>query len=102
MLQLKMRFDALHEKAPASFAESWSYFLEMQQAQLLEHLALFSYSTGRDQLYHADHLATALGTDPATHVILNNLGYFNHTAKKHILSMSKPSRARTRRKTLPR
>lgn len=42
MLQLKMRFDALREKAPASFAESWSYFLEMQQTQLLEHLALFS------------------------------------------------------------
>lgn len=93
MLQLKMRFDTLREKAPASFGESWRYFLEMQQAQLLEHLALFSalslkaYSTSRDQLYHADQLATALGTDPASHVTLNDLGYFNRTAKKHIVSV---------------
>lgn len=93
MLQLKMRFDALREKAPAPFAESWSYFLEMQQTQLLDHLALFSavsikaYSTSRDQLYHADQLAAALGTDPASHVTLNDLGYFTRTAKKHIVSV---------------
>lgn len=93
VLQLKIRFDALHEKAPASFGESWSYFLEMEQAQLLEHLALFTafslkaYSTSRDQLYHTDQLAAALGTGPASHVTLNDLGYFNRTAKKHIVSV---------------
>lgn len=88
-----MRFDALREKAPASFSDSWSYFLEMQQTQLIDHLALFSalsikaYSTSRDQLYHADQLAAAVGTDPASHVTLNDLGYFKRTAKKHILSI---------------
>lgn len=93
VLQLKMRFDALHENAPASFGESWRYFLEMQQTQLLDHLALVSafslkaYSTNCDQLYHADQLAAAVGTDPATYVTLNDLGYFNRTAKKHILSV---------------
>jgi len=93
MLRLKMRFDALREKAPASFAESWRYFLEMEPTLLLEHLALFTalslkaYSTSCAQLYHADQLAAALGTDPAAHVTLNALGYFNRTAKKHILSV---------------
>jgi ParB family chromosome partitioning protein len=106
MLQLKMRFDALREKAPASFAESWSYFLEMEQMQLLEHLALFmalsvrAYSTSRDQLYHADQLAAALGTDPATHVTLNDLGYFNRTAKKHILSVVEAVRGQDKAENL--
>jgi hypothetical protein len=41
----------------------------MEQTQLLDQLALFSalsvkaYLTSREQLYHADQLATALGTD---------------------------------------
>ena len=50
--------------------------------------------------YHAEQLAAAVGTDPATHVTLNDLGYFNRTAKKHILSVVEAVKGKDRAENL--
>jgi ParB family chromosome partitioning protein len=78
---------------PADEGDWWAHFLNMDQAALLNCLAVFAglsvqgYNTGSDARRNLDHLATALETDPANHVTLSQLALFERTPKAHILSV---------------
>lgn len=91
--ELALKQERHHAELPGEKADWWAYFLNMDQAALLERLALFAalsvqgYNTGIWARRNLDHLATALGTDPADHVTLSQLALFERTPKAHILSV---------------
>lgn len=90
---LAEKLEQLKADFPADEGDWWAHFLNMDQAALLNCLAVFAglsvqgYNTGMDARRNLDHLATALETDPANHVTLSQLALFERTPKPHILSV---------------
>ena len=90
---LAEKLEQLKADLPADEGDWWAHFLNRDQVALLNCLAVFAglsvqgYNTGTDARRNLDHLATALETDPANHVILSELALFERTPKAHILSV---------------
>ncbi len=85
---------AKREAMPEHPADWWSYFLAMDQASLLDHLAAFAAVSYKCYVQyepaavrvHGDQLAAALGTNPERWVTLSDLEFLPRTKKASILA----------------
>ena len=94
LIEIEQRRQDLRSSLPPRPADWWTYFLEMSQADLLQHLAVFTALSlrpfGQYQLsgakVHGDQIADALGTTPEAWMTLSDLGFLERSTKTVILA----------------